>query len=254
MSTISCHAEIPEQLFTAWILPLLWQIFSKGVSTMRTTVLILSLISALAMASGAAAATVSFDNSPQFFTSSLTGFSTTGSMMDGMSVTVTYSDGSSDTASWADTGSDSGAATVAGMWSLSMSGDTFSNNWTFENFSNLLVSEVFVDAGVGDTVFDVLDNGTNSPGSALGDYSHLYDGTVLYSGSVAIDDTFYGDLYRYMDIELATDLSGGESFSFLSDTDNLEIPGDIQPVPEPATMLLSALGLGGAFFMRRRRS
>jgi len=48
-------------------------------------------------------------------TTGLTGFATTGAMMDGMSLGITYADGSTTSASWADTlPADSGGGSWAG--------------------------------------------------------------------------------------------------------------------------------------------
>ncbi len=63
----------------------------------------------------------------------LTGFATTGAMMDGLAVTATFEEGV-ETVYWADTGATSGGVTgVLGTgWSLSLDGDTFSASWVFD--------------------------------------------------------------------------------------------------------------------------
>jgi hypothetical protein len=50
-------------------------------------------------------------------TTALTGFATTGAMMDGMKVSAFFSDGTSELVLWADTGASSGGVTGTG-WSL----------------------------------------------------------------------------------------------------------------------------------------
>jgi hypothetical protein len=194
-------------------------------------------------------ATTQFLSGTGYQTTALTGYATSGSMMDGMTVTVTFGSGSTSTALWADIGLAAGAATGAG-WSLSQSGDTYGGTWLLN--SDVAITKLFIDAGTGNTVFDIMlpnDNfGTN--GSARG--WHINDNnSVTYKDSVALTGSDpVGDLFRTLQIDFSQQVN---SYSFITDTDNLRLSGDLNPVvPEPSTVALLGLGLAGIAFMRKR--
>ena len=218
---------------------------------MRKFVLCCGLVLGLASPSYAAVI-IAFDNTTPYNTTALTGFQTSGDQMDGMRVTATIG-GVGDLALWADTAPTCGGATGTG-WSLGECGDTFASTWTLT--STPLISSLFIDAGAGDTVFDVLGGAEFSPGSALGrPFTVLgggdpYDILVTYSGPVGIGGAApAGDLYRFMRIAFTNrDFAG--TLTFQQDTDNLNLPGDIRQVPEPAGLLLLGMGLAG---VARRR-
>ena len=219
---------------------------------------------AVLLASNALAYTVSvsYNNStPAWNTSALTGFATTGAMMDGMTVQTTYLDGSNQTAVWADTGSSSGAATASGYFQLSESGDTWGGSWNLNNYANSGIASILIDAGAGNTVFDTGIN-ANSPGSFGGwafsviNASAILDINATYSGQVYVADILYGDLYRYLKIDFTNTegFAAGNSLSYIADADNLFFAGDITPsVPEPSTMLLIGGGLAGLVLWRRKK-
>ena len=220
---------------------------------MKKTVLGFILI--LTLASMAQAATVSYVDSPMWNTAALTGFETTGAMMNGMTVTAYLGDGTSQMATFnADGGLGSGSAIISGGWGLWMSGDTFSNDWTFMVYDTFAstISRIVINAMLGDTVFDAK-TGDMSPDSYSGTATHLYEGTATYSNPVSVGGIFYGDLYGMLDITLTTPLGGGDRFSFSSDTDNLSITGDITPTetPEPSTIFLFATGIFGLIAARK---
>ena len=209
---------------------------------------------------------VYFDNSgTTYSTAALTGFSTTGAMMDGMTVTADFEDGSHETAVWADSSSISGIASGNG-WSLEESGDTFGGTWTLKHdFDDRgAMYSIRIDAGAGNSVFDISWNGFGTNGSASGltyettstescDVLASYHGLVAISGNAAV-----GDLYRTLSLSFRAagdhSIPGffGRSMTFKADTDNLQFAGDIVPTPEPSTMLLLGFGLMGLAGMRRK--
>lgn len=197
-------------------------------------------------------------------TTGLTGFSTTGAMMDGMTVRVTYGDGSFDTAVWGQVGATSGLASGSGLWTLSLTGDSFFSDWVFSTSTNLQkrVSSIFLDGGPGQTVFDYIGFPEVTPGSGNGYPFTIMSGiadptqvTATYSSPLGIGGNApLGDLFVTLHIDLGSQaLAGGQSFTFRADTDNALtaiVVGD--PVPEPFTMAL----VGGALVaaVKRRRS
>jgi len=202
------------------------------------------------------AVAVFFDNSVSFNTTAVDNFQTTGADMNDMSVTFNYADGGSATLAWAATGLQSGGV-FDGNVSLSLDGDTFSADWLLT--TNRAIDNIFIDGGLGSTVFDT-DFGGNigTVGSAAGNtFSTLaaIDINVTYSGIVGVaGNPGVGDIWRYLAIDFVRDFGGpnGGKLSFLQDTDNLFIKGDLKPVPEPSTVLLLLIGLVFLIMARRR--
>jgi hypothetical protein len=188
-------------------------------------------------------------------TTALTGFSTTGAQMDGMSVRAFFSDGSQSVGTWADTGASSGAASVASRFSLSESGDTFGGTWSLSNLAaGLSITRVVIDAGVGDSVFDLTSPATGTPGSANGwtfqlVSANVWDIVATYRNQVALGAAApVGDLWRHLDIAFnnANGLASGQTVQYIADTDNLQFAGDIAPVvPLPMAVWGGLVLLGG---------
>jgi hypothetical protein len=212
-------------------------------------------LAAMLSASGAEAATIVFDNTNPQNTTALTGFATSGDEMDGMALLVTYALGGDDAATWVDNGPGCGVA-VGSNWSLEQCGDTFSSDWTLTAGAGAGIASLFIDAGVGGTVFDMTSPDPGTTGSASGltfATSSTLGITVTFSGPVGVaGNPPVGDLYRYMLITFASPFEG--ELVFGQDADNLLIRGDITPseVPEPASMLLLGGGLAAAAARRRR--
>lgn len=214
------------------------------------------LASLFLVSAASAVVTVNFDAGTIQTTAGLTGFSTFGDMMDGITVMATYSNGTTETVLWADTGAGAGGA-VGTNFSLTESGDTFENNWILTSENSLV--RLAIDAGTGDTVFDTTFGGSfGTEGSFLGSDFLLtsagYNGdiTATYFNAVALDGFApVGDLFRNLDIVFGNPVN--ETLTYMADTDNLQFAGDIQPVPEPGTMLLLGSGLIGLVAYSRRR-
>jgi len=69
---------------------------------------------------------------------------------------------------------------------------------------------------------------------------------------VSVAGTWYTDLYRTLNLDFGSSGFTG-ALNFSADTDNLLYPGDIKPVPEPATMLLLGTGIIGLAALGRKK-
>ncbi len=214
---------------------------------------VLALVLMAPMASHAL--TVNYDSGTTYTTTALTGYSTSGDMMDGMSVTAYFSAGGSQTLAWADTGLGAGGVTGTD-WSLSQSGDTFSNSWSLS--STVSLTGLVIDGAPGDTIFDITwDTYPGTPGSASGrTFTTAYTGdlTATYRNLLGVGGNApVGDLYTMLELDFGT-AGFLNNLTFIADTDNAEYAGDIVPsVPEPSTFLLFGGGLLGLGYLGRKR-
>jgi hypothetical protein len=158
----------------------------------------------------------------------LTGYSTYGSMMSGMKVTASFVDGTSQSLFWSATGSRSGGV-FGNSWSLTQSGNTYAPDndnteaaaWILTN-NGLGITSLVIDAIPGNTVFDNLyafDSPLQTPGSERGWPLQIFSGQSPDSSAYSIPiDISYGDLFGKLSMYWGAGFTG--VMKFFADTDS----------------------------------
>ena len=206
--------------------------------------------------------TVSYSPGTTYNTAGLSSYNTSGADMSGMLLTAYFSDGNSETATWV-AGAGSEGAAYGDNWSVSLTGiTTFDSPWIVQNNNIWSLTRLVIDGKQGDTVFDVNSASIGSPDSAYGMPFSSVNGPAglsvfaTYLNQLTVNNVWNGDLYTMLDISFMSSTEDGlvGGLSFIADTDNVSIAGDITPtVPEPTTLTLLGFGLLGLLGLTRSR-
>lgn len=181
---------------------------------------------------------------------------TFGDDMAGMLVTVDFLGGGSQSAIWGNTGTDAGGA-FGTDWSLTQSGDTFFDAWTFTSTGESIAS-LTINAIPGNTAFDTIyaiEEPPSTPGSALGIpftvLSGLAPDSFAYSDEI---DISAGDLFGTLSLSYGSGFMG--EMTYRADTDN-GTPDDPMAVPEPSSvlgsLLIGAFGTGWQLLRKKQK-
>lgn len=226
------------------------------------------VIAATLVAVTAQAQTLAQSNATPFYAPSIGVFSTLGNNMFGMMVTGKFSDNQSFSGVWKDLGGGLTGVDFAGRFRLTIGAttNTFNNPWTLTVFgaTNQLTT-LTLSGATGPVIFDRTFGGTaGTPTSNNGtDFqfttADVNNTLATYMNSVQLVGSTgpVGDLFETLKVEFRTPFVGsapGRSLSFYQDVDNVILGGLLSPVPEPATVFMTALGLAALAIAARRRT
>ena len=174
---------------------------------------------------------------------SLNGLQALGDDLVGSKVTILFAGGGSGTANWLATAAGAGSAST-GAWSLALSGDSFSSNWTLTNLGNTGITGFSFGGFPGNTVFDIVDSPATTSKSANDDAFGSADAAggvtfaiPAYSNQLSIGGLFFGDLHTSMAVNSTSVLGSGGTFRFTADADNASAAtgGITSGISKPAT-------------------
>jgi hypothetical protein len=243
---------------------------------------VLGVLAGLSVGVAQAAPIVNVESSEgQFFnTEGSLSFESTGADLDGAIVTACFFEADCYEEIWQGSGiSGKAEGEVQGdgedknnEWILSLSGDSFSNDFFFDNFGPLGLMSFSVNTIGSNAFFDIETSDTDATDGTQRGQPFTLSGTlfdesepevtdinVTYSNQLTVGGTIIpnSQLFTFMQVNFL----GGDNFTgfrgffnFLSDTDRTTTSiTPITPIPEPNTLTLFASGLLIGFLAWRRR-
>ncbi len=229
---------------------------------MRMRTIWLTLLTSLALFSPVRgdSLSVGFSDGVLNTTPAIVNFKTTGSDMNGMAVTFKFTDNTTATSFWLGGSNSVGSS---GGATLSLTGDSYFTQWSLNNASGLGITSMVIDAGLGNTAFDLtwgnLFGTTNSSSGKTFNPTTGKTGldiVATYSDKMAVNpNSAVGDLYRTLTVQFTNNggLATGTTMNFWADTDTIEPPATSQGIQTPAPPALLLALFGAPLLFRRRK-